>query len=115
MKKWVFLTLITSVLFLVGFLFKIDLNLHKSYNILVLFFTIQTFVLFRIDQWVPKEWAVQVSLAKVVIRLLSSMVFIAVLMFTQDDLFNLVVQFICIYFIYMLFEIGSALTNLRRN
>ena len=82
---------------------------------MVLFFAIQGAALFRIDQWVPKEWEVQVSLVKIVIRLLSSMVFILVLFLTKEDLFSLVIQFICIYLVYMIFEIVEALTNLRRN
>ncbi|WP_420316881.1 hypothetical protein [Ekhidna sp.] len=114
MKKWILLGIITVALLALNFLQE-NLNLHPAWNLMVVFFSIQAFVLFRIDQWVPQEWAVQISLVKVVIRLLSSMVFILVLMLTKEDLFSLVIQFICIYLVYMIFEIVEALTNLRRN
>jgi len=114
-KKWIYLGLITVVLVGINFLFNKELNLHDSFLVIVSFFAVQTFVLFRIDYWVPEEWSMQVSLAKIIIRLLSSLIFILVLMYTQDDLFNMVIQFIAVYLVYMIFEIGSALTNLRRN
>ena len=115
MNKWVFLAITTVLLLLVGHFFKSELNLHVAYTTMVAFFAVQTFVLFRMDQWVSKEWAVQLSLIKVGIRLLSSMAFILVLMLNQEDRSVLVVQFIILYLIYMIFEIGSALTNLRQN
>ncbi|MEQ8903669.1 hypothetical protein [Ekhidna sp.] len=115
MKKWISLIFITGILLLAEYFFGVELNLHSTFNLMVLFFAIQGFVLFRIDHWTPKEWSTQMSLVKIVIRLLSSLVFITVLMFTQSDQFNLVIQFIILYLIFMIFEIVMALTNLRRN
>lgn len=115
MKKWILLGIIVLVLLLVNYFLADELSLHATYNLIVGFFAIQTFVLFRIDHWAPKEWTVQVSLAKIVIRLLASLVLALVLIMTQDDKFNLVIQFFSIYLIFMVFEIGMALTNLRRN
>lgn len=115
MKKWVLLVITTAVLIFVGLLWKVELKLHDTYMTMVGFFAVQTFVLFRLEQWVPKEWAVQLSMVKIALRLLSSLVFILILMLNNSDLFTLVVQFIIIYLIYMVFEIGNALTNLRQN
>ena len=115
MKKWILLLAVVIVLFLTRYFFADVLNLHTAFDLMVGFFAIQTFVLFRIDSWVSKEWAVQVSLAKVVIRFLASAVFALILIMTQEDRFNLVIQFFLLYLIFMVFEIGMALTNLRRN
>jgi len=115
MKKWILLGVIVAVLLLVNYFFSDALALHATYHFMVGFFAIQTIVLFRIDSWAPKEWTVQASLAKIVIRLLASMVFALVLIMNNGDRFNLVIQFFSIYLIFMVFEIGMALTNLRRN
>jgi len=115
MKKWIVLAILTSALVLAEYLFEAELNLHESYPILVAFFVVQTLVLFRIEQWAPAEWKTQVSLVKVVLRLLSSLVFITVMIYTQEDVYNLVIQFIILHLIFMIFEIVEALTNLREN
>ena len=109
------LILVTGVLLLVEYLFSEDLNLHSVYKLLVLFLSVQAFVIFRMHHWAPKEWAARMSLVKTVIRLLSSLIFIMILMNSQSDQFNLAVQFIILYLVYMIFEIAEALTNLRRN
>lgn len=115
MKKWITLAVITGILLLVDHFFAAELGLHTSFVLMVLFFAVQTIVLFRIDMWVPEEWKAQATLVKVVIRLLSSLVFILVLTYTEENLYTLAIQFIIIYLVYMIFEIGEALTNLRRN
>ena len=115
MKKWIALILITAVLLVVEYIFATTINFHPAYQLMVFFFAAQAFVLFRIDHWAPEEWKVQISMVKIVIRLLSSMVFILVLIYSEDQKFELVLQFIILYLIYMIFEIVEALTNLRRN
>lgn len=115
MKKWIYLVLITALLLVVGYLPSLPFQLHPTYNLMVIFFAIQVFVLFRIEHWAPEEWAVQVSLVKIVLRLISSLVFILVLVYTQENLKEMVIQFILVYLVYMIFEIATALTNLRRN
>ncbi|WP_421764067.1 hypothetical protein [Ekhidna sp.] len=114
-SKWVALIGIMVALLSVEYLLAKSIDFHPAFKLMVFFFTAQGFVLFRIDHWAPKEWKVQMSMVKIVIRLLSSMVFILVLIYSQNDQFNLVVQFIILYLIYMIFEIVEALTNLRRN
>lgn len=115
MKKWVWLILLTLALLALGQWMGEILALHAAFNLMVFFFFAQTFVLFRIDAWVKGEWAVQASLVKIVIRLLASLTFILVLILTQTEKFTLASQFLGLYLIFMVFEIGIALTNLRRN
>ena len=115
MKKWVALIAITGILLLAEFLFASTINFHSAFQLMVFFFAAQAFVLFRIDHWAPEEWKVQISMVKIIIRLLSSMVFILVMLYSNEDKYTLVVQFIILYLIYMIFEIVEALTNLRRN
>ncbi len=114
-KRWLTLFAITGILLFAEYILANNIQFHPSYRTMVIFFAIQAFVLFRIDRLVPEQWKVQASLVKIVIRLLSSMIFILVLIYSQPDKFNLVVQFIILYLIYMIFEIVEALTNLRRN
>ena len=110
-----FLFLITGTLLVVDHFFASQLGLHASFQIMVLFFGIQTFVLFRLDHFLPEELSAQGSLIKITLRMLLSMTLIAVLVYTQEDRFALVVQFVSLYLLFMIFEIVTALTNLRRN
>jgi len=114
-SKWLFLTLVTAILTGVYFLLGRKWDFHESFLTIVFFFAAQTFVIFRIESWTPEKYAVQVSLIKIVLRFLSSLAFITILIITNENLYLLVIQFIIIYLIYMVFEIGTALTNLRRN
>lgn len=115
MKKWLALIAITGLLLIAEFLFSSTISFHPAFRLMVFFFAAQAFVLFRIDHWAPEEWKVQMSMVKIVVRLLSAMVFILVLIYSYEDRYVLVVQFIILYLIYMIFEIVEALTNLRRN
>lgn len=116
MKKQIpTLIVISALLLLIEAFFGEELGLHPSFRTLVIFFTVQTFVLWRIEFLTPEEWKVHVSLVKVAVRLLSSLVFIAILLYTQEERISLTIQFILLYLSYMIFEIVFALTNLRRN
>ena len=115
MKKWLILGAITIVLLAISELSFFQTILHPSYLVTVIFFSVQALVLFRIDSLIREEWKVHASLVKIIIRFLSSAVFILVMIYQYEEPFDLVVQFIIIYLIYMVFEIGVALTNLRRN
>ncbi len=115
MKKWILLGLITIALVGINQIDLFKANLHAAYLVIVLFFAIQTFVLLRIDILIPDEWKIQSSLIKIIIRFLSSAVFILIIIYQYEDRFNLVIQFILIYLVYMIFEIVVSLTNLRRN
>lgn len=115
MKKWVGLIVITVAALLCNYVFAEAWGFHPSFVFMVLFFSAQTFVLFRLDALVPKRWSVELSLVKIILRFLLSAVCITVLIYTQEDSFSLVIQFIALYFVFMIFEIVTSLTNLRRN
>lgn len=115
MKKWILLVFITVVLFFLQEAPSIKPYLHPSYRIMLAFFAIQAFVLFRMDSLIPDPWKIHGSLVKIIVRFLSSAVFILVLMYQYPEPYQMVVQFILLYLVYMVFEIGVALTNLRRN
>lgn len=115
MKKWIYLFSLTAILLVGNYLYQEPLNLHPSFGIMVIFLSILTFSYFRLDNWLPKAWQVQIALIKIVLRFLLSSGFIVVLIYTQDDDMNMVIQFISLYLIFMVFEIAVSLTNLRRN
>jgi len=115
MNKWVLLGAITVTLLLIWEIPYFNSHLHSSYLIMIAFFAIQAFVLFRIDGLIPEALQVHGSLVKIIIRFLSSAVFILIMIYRYDDPVIMVVQFIALYLVYMVFEIGVALTNLRRN
>ncbi|MEO1253771.1 MAG: hypothetical protein AAFY41_02625 [Bacteroidota bacterium] len=115
MNKWIGLISLTTFLLLLGYLLQDTIVLHDSFFLIVAFFAIQSIVFIRIDHLAPKEWQSQVSLIKIIVRLLTSLIFITILIYTKEDQYNLVIQFIIVYLIYMIFEIVGSLTNLRRN
>jgi len=115
MKKWIALAVLAGALFASDALLHEELRLHEAFPYLVLFFVVQTIVLFRMDDKAKEEWKVQVSLIKVVVRLLSALVFVLVIFQTYDDHFSLVIQFFALYLAFMTFEIIMSLANLRRN
>ena len=115
MKKVLILVTLTVLLILADIAFGTELRLHATFKTMVLFFSIQTFALWRMESLVPQEWQVYVSLVKITVRFLSSLVLIAVLLYSHDERVLLTIQFIGLYLTYMIFEIVFALTNLRRN
>lgn len=115
MKKWIYLIVLTCILLLGDFLLADTFKLHPTFRISTMFLSVLTFTYFRLDHWVPKEWKAQVALVKIASRLLLSLGFIAVLIYTQEDVQVMVIQFIVLYLIFMVFEIVVSLTNLRRN
>ena len=115
MKKWIALVALAIVLILFDYLFHDTFGLHKAFLLMVAFFVIQTFVLFRIDGFVKEDWKIQMAMVKITIRLLSALTFILIIMLNYTDRFQLVVQFFSLYLVFMTFEIIMALANLRRN
>jgi hypothetical protein len=115
MIKLLALFLLTGLLVAINLIPDVHLRLHEAYNYLVIFFAVQALVFFRLDHIVPKSWMLHLSLVKVVLRFLLSLIFIAILMYLYTDRFSLVIQFVVLYFVFMIFEIVIALTNLRRN
>ncbi len=113
MNKWNALITLSIIVLLFGYFFK---NwLHHHYFLIVIFFVIQTIVFFRIEQWLSKKENFLISLIKITLRMLTSFIFITVLVYGGKDVFSLVTEFIIIYLVYMVFEIVCVLTNLHKN
>jgi hypothetical protein len=115
MKKWIILFTLSLALVLFDYLYHEEFGLHEAFLVMVIFFFVQTFVLFRLDGITKEEWKVQMAMVKITLRLLSALVFILVVMLSYTDRFQLVVQFFSLYLAFMTFEIIMALANLRRN
>lgn len=115
LKKWIVLIAITACLLILGKTSLAKSLLHESYFLTVVFFAIQALILFRLDSLISNEWAVQVSLIKIIVRFLTSATFVLVMIYQYMDPFDFVIQFVIIYLVYMIFEIGVALIILRRN
>lgn len=79
------------------------------------FFIILSIMMLNMEKWIKEANRFQVTMLKTVGRFLSSLLFISILLLSQDDPFQLVVQFMILYFIFLLFEIVVSLTNLRQN
>ena len=115
MTKWGLLGLLFIVFFLLYFWGSTHLGLHSTFMIQVIFFTVQTFILFRLEARTPPQWVAHTALIKISLRFFCSLIFLLVLMSTRTDLKNLVIQFLLLYLIFMLFEIGSTCAKLRQN
>ncbi len=116
MNKYVWLVLIG--LALVGAEFGLDnyITFHRFYQVTVIFFIIQTGILFRIEDRGPENLKVQLSMVKMGLRLLSAMAFALIMGLKIDEGVHLFfIQFIILYLVFMTFEIILALANLRRN
>ena len=115
MNKWIKLAILAVFLVLFDYFLHDSLGLHDAFLLMIIFFVIQTFALFRLDSLVSEDWKVQMTLVKITLRLLSTLVFILVVMLNYTDRFQLVVQFFSLYLVFLTFEIILALANLRRN
>jgi hypothetical protein len=115
MKKWLLLAVLALVLFTVDALWHDALGLHVAFRTLLIFFVAQSAILFRLDHWAKEEWKVQIAMVKVVVRLLSALVFALVVFRSHEDHIPLVIQFMGLYLLFMTFEITMSLANLRRN
>jgi len=109
------LAVMAIVLLALDALWHEELRLHMAFKTMVIFFVLQSAVLFRLDHWAKEEWKVQVAMVKVVVRLLSALVFALVVFRSQDNHIPLVIQFLGLYLLFMTFEITMSLANLRRN
>ena len=88
---------------------------HPAYYVIVIFFTALSYTLFRLDGLIPTSLKPQATLIKTGVRFLACLIFVGIAIYQYEDPYMLVVQFILIYLIYLIFEIVTALTNLRRN
>ena len=116
MRKYLFLVGLVTLLImsdrLLGFYgFELTCLLHT-----ILFFGVQTLVLFRIEDLLDEERRVLASLLKITVRLLSALVFLLAIVYSQQAVNNgFYIQFIILYLVFLIFENGLALANLRRN
>lgn len=92
--------------------------LHKSLPLVIVFFFVQS---------VPISWMLHKSstnpekfsglaLASLGIRMITSLfLLLAIYGMGVEDFTNLAIQFVILYFVYLIFEITVVLSNLRRN
>ncbi len=89
---------------------------HPTYQLTVIFFIVQTAILFRIEDRGPKNLKIQFSMIKMGLRFLSALIFALVIgLSVTVGIGQFFIQFILLYLVFMAFEIILALANLRRN
>lgn len=116
MKKFIFLIALGLLLISAEYGLAGQIQFHDYYQILVLFFVVQTAVLFRVEAFGTEETKVQMRMVSMGLRMVSALVFVLVMsqqVKSDSNLFYL--QFIILYLVFMAFEIILALANLRRN
>ncbi len=92
--------------------------LHNQFPALILFFFLQSLVIaWLIDLAEKTNWESPIyALGTITFRFLTSLFFIAVLFVAKfTDMKTLMAQFLAVYLIYLVFEIYTVLSNLRRN
>ncbi|MCP4460043.1 MAG: hypothetical protein GY816_18770 [Cytophagales bacterium] len=116
MKRMLILLMLGAVLYLLNYFYGGLIPTHKSFEITLVFFLVQTIVLLRIDQKATDESRIIMNVLKITIRLLSALAFIFYLLLRfEESTDEIVIQFVSLYFVFMIFEIATALSNLRRN
>lgn len=89
---------------------------HDYWQIMVIFFLIQSYVLTRIEERASKEMEAQMRLVSIGVRFISALVFILILaLSTKSQIEVLLIEFVILYLVFMTFELIMALANLRRN
>lgn len=112
------ISLILLALYYFGNEYLFFSSLHKQYPILVAFFFLQSLMISRLlERGRKKNWESPVyTLGTVVLRLFTGLIFLVVLYVKKiDDLKSLMLQFIVLYLVYLIFELFTVLSNLRRN
>jgi len=110
------LLILGAVLYLLNYFWGGQIPTHESFTLTLVFFLTQTFILLRVDQKATEESRIIMNMLKMGIRLLSALAFIFYLIMRFEESTNvIVIQFISFYFVFMIFEIATALPNLRRN
>lgn len=92
--------------------------LHDQFPALILFFFLQSLVVaWLIDLAEKTNWESPIyALGTITFRFLTSLFFIAVLFVSKlADMKTLMAQFLVVYLIYLVFELYTVLSNLRRN
>lgn len=116
MKRMLMLLILGAILYLLNYYFGGRIPTHESYGMTLIFFLVQTFVLLRLDQRTTDESKIIMGMLKITIRLLSALAFVFFLIMKFEESSNVIlIQFITLYLVFMIFEIATALSNLRRN
>ncbi|MEQ9299248.1 MAG: hypothetical protein RIF33_11815 [Cyclobacteriaceae bacterium] len=92
--------------------------LHDQFPALILFFFLQSLVVaWLIDLAEKTNWESPIyALGTITFRFLTSLFFIAVLFVSKlADMKTLMAQFLVVYLVYLVFELYTVLSNLRRN
>lgn len=116
-KNLIFIGLIAIVFFLVD-TFKIDIYLHGSKWYILTFFVAFSYlynVLIKLGFENNRKNFVQFYLSTVIIRLVASLIFIAVFLYLKVENPNLfVLNFFALYLCFSFFEIQNLYCKLRR-
>ena len=126
MKQIISLTvkLLVMSLLIVGAAYLIEAVIglqwiHESIKKIVSFFLILTWLTGIFTHYllsISKENSVNILLGAIGIRLLSSIGFVAVMLFLgQENLILFVINFFVVYLFYLLFDIYMLIANLRPN
>ena len=116
MKRFLWLALFGVLLISFKPLFNQVLSFHSFYFHLVVFFVLQTAILFRVDDFATEETRAQMRLVNIGLRMISALSFLIVMSYQlTEHSYLFYIQFILLYLAFMIFEIILALTNLRRN
>jgi hypothetical protein len=92
--------------------------LHDQFPALIFFFFLQSLVIaWLLDLAVKSNWDSPIyALGTITFRFLTALFFIAILfVFKFEDMKTLMAQFLVVYLIYLIFELYTVLSNLRRN
>jgi hypothetical protein len=116
MRPLISLLSLGVALFLLDYFLGAKIPTHESFHLDLIFFTVLGVVLLRIDSLTKEELRIQMNMVKIGIRLLTALVFVFYINFRfKESMNHALIQFIILYFVFMVFEIVMALSNLRRN
>ncbi|MFT6866499.1 MAG: hypothetical protein ACJA08_001330 [Cyclobacteriaceae bacterium] len=122
MKKYLFITSGISVFLILLFYFGnsglLDNYLHRQFPVLIIFFFLQSLIIsWLLNAGQKSNWdSPGYALGTVTFRLLTGMMFLIILYVLKvEDIRQLLIQFTCLYLVYLIFELFAVLSNLRRN
>ncbi|MEP4535056.1 MAG: hypothetical protein ABJ004_18315 [Cyclobacteriaceae bacterium] len=122
MKKYLIISTGISLSFLLLFFGANDVlfasKLHSKFPAMIFFFFLQSLVVsWLLYEGKKNNWESPIyALGTVTFRLLTGLFFLGILMYMKiDGIKALMVQFMAVYLVYLIFELFTVLSNLRRN
>lgn len=122
MKKYLIISTSISLGFLLLFFGANDAlfasKLHAKFPAMIFFFFLQSLVVsWLLYEGKKNNWESPIyALGTVTFRLLTGLFFLGILMYMKiDGIKALMVQFMGVYLVYLIFELFTVLSNLRRN